>query len=334
MRSVVTLDNDSALEICRREVLDRASGLWEADPGSLVFVDISENVVYSYANEGRKAVLRLTHRGGRTPDQLEAELEWIGYLRANGAGVPAPVPSSRGNLVETLDTSSVPFHATSLSWLEGREVGDEDVSDALVEEWGRMTGMLHALTKDYVPRGTRRFHWHEDDDVINRRQYVPADQVKVHERFDLLLRELESLPSDRDSYGLVHSDAHYGNFFLDGNGRIQLFDFDDCHYNWFMMDLATVWYWALHLPQGDDDRKRYIGHFRDVFMKGYQRHNSLEESWFSRLPLFLKYQEMLLYVYLNRIYDQENLTRRQKEVMDSYRKRIENDIQWFGKMDS
>jgi len=68
-------------------------------------------------------------------------------------------------------------------------------------------------------------------------------------------------------------------------------------------------------------------------MEGYSRENLLDPAWLKRIPLFLKYQEMLLYIYFNRTNDMDNLTDRQKEIAAAYRSRIENDIQWFGRME-
>ena len=50
---------------------------------------------------------------------------------------------------------------------------------------------------------------------------------------------LDSLPKDDDCYGLIHADIHQGNFFVDENDNITIFDFDDCHYHWFAYDLAV-----------------------------------------------------------------------------------------------
>ena len=40
-----------------------------------------------------------------------------------------------------------------------------------------------------------------------------------------LIGHLEMLPMDRESYGLIHQDAHGGNFFVH-EGRMTLFDFE------------------------------------------------------------------------------------------------------------
>lgn len=71
--------------------------------------------------------------------------------------------------------------------------------------------------------------------------------------------------------------------------------------------------------------------FNDLIDEEFQ--GLLDPVWLKRIPLFLKYQEMLLYIYFNRTNDMDSLTDRQKEIAAAYRSRIENDIQWFGKME-
>ena len=51
---------------------------------------------------------------------------------------------------------------------------------------------------------------------------------------------LAASPRDRESFGLVHRDAHELNFFVDQQGTITLFDFDDCARCWLADDIAMV----------------------------------------------------------------------------------------------
>ena len=328
------MDKEKVLEFSTADILDEAVGLFGGDRGSQELIDVSENVVYSYRDGTNRRVLRLTHRGGRTTGQIQAELDWIAWLSGMGANVQKPVPSVNGRLVETIASDETDFRITSFDFLPGRELEDEEITPEVIREWGRTIGMLHRLTKTYEPPSCheKRFSWKDDDDILNMEGYIHGDQPLVVEKFRDLISKLGELPVDRDCFGLIHSDAHYGNFFWD-HGTIRLFDFDDCFHTWFALDLATVWYWALYLPQGDGNRRQFMTEFADTFMEGYSRENLLDPAWLKRIPLFLKYQEMLLYIYFNRTNDMDSLTDRQKEIAAAYRSRIENDIQWFGKME-
>jgi Ser/Thr protein kinase RdoA (MazF antagonist) len=61
------------------------------------------------------------------------------------------------------------------------------------------------------------------------------------------MAHLRSLPTPVDGYGLLHTDLHHGNFFVD-EGRITAFDFDDIGYNWFASDIAVLLLRAISFP--------------------------------------------------------------------------------------
>lgn len=47
-----------------------------------------------------------------------------------------------------------------------------------------------------------------------------------------ILQRFSRMPATPSDYGLIHSDVNPTNFHVD-QGKITLFDFDDCGYNWF-----------------------------------------------------------------------------------------------------
>ena len=78
----------------------------------------------------------------------------------------------------------------------------------------------------------------------------------------------------------------------------------------------------------------FMNHFSDVFMDGYRTENSIDQFWLDQIPLFLQYQEMLLYIYFYRISDADQLDEDERAMIEKYRKRIENGTLWFGRMNS
>jgi len=76
-----------------------------------------------------------------------------------------------------------------------------------------------------------------------------------------------------------------------------------------------------------------MDHFREKFMAGYNRENRLDDIWLERIPLFLQYQEMLLYIYFHRITDLSRMTEEETVMIKRYRDRIETGTLYFGAMD-
>jgi hypothetical protein len=70
--------------------------------------------------------------------------------------------------------------------------------------------ILNALTKDYVlsDPAFKRQEWDEEDQ-LNVRKYLPEQEADVIRYADELMARIRSLPKDRDSYGLIHTDLRY-----------------------------------------------------------------------------------------------------------------------------
>lgn len=89
----------------------------------LSFIGGFQNFIYSYSRVGCKYILRFTPSTLRTHEGLEAELEWIRFLAANGMSVSEPVPSVRGLNVECVSGKMVDFYVTSFRYAPGRKIG-------------------------------------------------------------------------------------------------------------------------------------------------------------------------------------------------------------------
>lgn len=298
-------------------------GLPEA---GLRLLDGFENFIYEAENGGRSFILRFSHSGRRTADMIRGEVEWINYLADGGLSVARAVPSPGGCLVETVDAADGYFSAALFEKAPGHVPNREDRTPELFTQMGRMIGRMHALTRSYTPSdpAIRRLHWDEDTDCFPVR-YLPASEEKVIARANELMDYLKALPREKDSYGLVHIDFHYLNFFVDG-GRITLFDFDDCQYNWFAADIAMpLFYLVPHHCDSPKDRAA-AQEFMDRFMEGYSREYSLDRRWLQQIPYFLKQREIDLYMVIHRSFDLNHLDKWCASYMDDRKRRIEEEV--------
>ena len=117
-----------------------------------------------------------------------------------------------------------------------------------------------------------------------------------------------ALPQDKDSFGLIHSDLHQWNFFVD-DGTIRPFDFDNAHYDWFLADFSTVLQnvilaQARHYERGEYDYwtggkkmdgPSFLGYFIEPFMVGYRSENQPGSDWPKLLPEFLHIRYLTMY---------------------------------------
>ena len=114
------------------------------------------------------------------------------------------------------------------------------------------------------------------------------------------MARLHALPRDEQGFGLVHQDAHGGNFHVDADGCITLFDFDDCVYSWYIYDLAMV---VFYMIVNVDDPVSLARKFLPPFLEGYYLETDLDTVWFNHIPEFLKLREIDLYSAIHRSFD-------------------------------
>ncbi len=338
------MEREAIAALCEREVLGRAARLFGTTPASLGKFDDYEgcaNLVYHYDHEGQPRILRLSYRPDRTVELIQAELHFVEYLAAGGMRVSRPVPSVNGNLLELIPAAGLDFIAVSFVKGQGMRVPDNGYRyregvplKEYFQNWGQALGQMHRLAKTYQPLSdsVKRpdwFQW-EAESGFPYRERLPL----IGQKYDHLLAELQVLPKDADSYGLIHNDFNDGNFTVDyDNGDITVFDFDDSCYFWFMHELACAWEGgigrAMFRPLAE--RQDFMARYMEHILTGYTRENTLSEAWLARLPLFLRLIQMQELLHYAQYLDEPD-----EEIQAGLRYKIhciENDIPYLGFFD-
>ncbi|CAM3483054.1 phosphotransferase [Aeromicrobium ponti] len=260
-----------------------------------------ENYVYEVYRNEESYILRITHSSHRKHEEILAEVDWVNYLNQQGVKVPEVFQSDHGKIVESVSAEDGSFfYASVFSKAPGKsiKVTAPEFNEKLFEAWGRAIGKMHKETKAYTPPFSlaHRMQWDEEE-LLNVEKYVPEADKLVIINTKELLKQLQSLPKNKDTFGLIHTDIHSGNFFYDGSD-IHIFDFDDCCYHWLASDIAIPLYYALlyRCKEANADERSAFGKlFLDSFLKGYQEKNPLPKDWEIQLPLFLRLRDVTLY---------------------------------------
>jgi len=280
--------------------LKRGSELFGFDESTLEEIGGFENFIYSFIKDDKKYVIRFVHSDHRTLHELNSEIEFIHYLHENGAKVIVPELSVNGNFVEKIDEA---FFANIFEYAPGRAPGPDDRSPAFFREYGRVMAKMHKLTIDFEPK-YKRYSWYEEKIYADAESYLPKNKKHIYNIFMEQYNELKKLDTPKDSYGLIHTDMHRGNFFVDDDLNFIVFDFDDCAYKWFIHDIAMVLFYAIWFTPTDEERIDYI---MTHFMEGYNEVYKLDDKWFEVFDKFLKLRQMDLYIVIYRSFDHDNL---------------------------
>lgn len=311
------------------DILAAAGRYYGLEPADLQELPAAESFIYAYERDGQGYILRLGHSVRRNETLIRGEVDWINYLAANGVEVACAVPSQRGRLVEQVpDGHGGQFVVTSFV----RAPGDNPFrngqwNEKLFVQYGRTIGRMHALSKQYVPDPAgKRGHW-DDPAHLQVERWLPAGDDEVARKFADLMTYIRTFPQNRDTYGMIHQDAHAGNFFVDENGQMTLFDFDDCVFGHYVYDLAMVLFYAVtNHPQPEVFGRDFFTHF----LRGYRPENTLPAEWTGQIFPFLKLREIDLYAQIHRIFDVDNLDNAWVAAfMAGRRERILNDVPYL-----
>ena len=257
----------------------------------------------------KRFVLRVSVTGDRSEKDYLAETEFVHYLAKNGAPVAEVIPSVNGKLVEVVDCDGVacdggasPVFISLFEYAKGMLLCDNGYryrKDAPLEEYffntGKTLGKIHSLAKQYVPATDCRRPDYFDKytmDYINK--LIPDTPTVYSDLKNVIsarLKKFRSLPTDTQSYGLVHFDFSDGNYHIDmSTGDITVFDFDNCMYCWYMFDLANLYLhgegWAGNISD-PKEREAYMQHYFDTILQGYKTETTIHSTLLNQLPLFI-----------------------------------------------
>ena len=265
-----------------------------------------ESFIYEFERGSEEYILRIGHSFRRSESLIKGEVDWINYLSHGGASVARAILSIDGKLVESIDDGKGEhFLATAFVKVQGAPTRETGWSPELYETYGGLLGKMHALSKQYKPAdpGWKRPHWN-DPMILEAEKYLPVLETLAAERYRDLIAHIMNLPINEESYGLIHQDAHYGNFLVEKTGNITLFDFDDCAYSWFINDIAIV---LFYMVMDVKDKPGFTLDFMRHFLRGYRRENRIEAVWLKEIQQFLKLREIDLYAIIHRSFDVNNL---------------------------
>jgi Ser/Thr protein kinase RdoA (MazF antagonist) len=317
-------------KIYTEKILREAMRYFDIADDKIELMDGFESFIYAYEHEGGEFILRIGHSQRRSMEDILGEIDWINYLAEGGAGVARAIRSINGRSVESIDDGrGEHFLATAFVRAAGGHPTDEHLNKLLFQSWGRLVGKIHRLSKDYVPTNTawRRYEWDSPQNLSLEAWLPPSDSAAL-KHFHALMDHFKTLPKNRDCYGLIHQDAHAGNFFVDKDYQITLFDFDDCVYSWFIYDIAMVLFYGL---MGHENDPSHIEYFSRQFLDGYRQENNLDPYWLAKIPYFLKLREIDLYAQIIFSYGGlENVEHTwDQNYLDGRKERIEENLPYI-----
>lgn len=281
----------------------------------------------------KKFVLRISATGDRTENDYLAEVEFVRYLAENGAPVADVIPSASGKLVEVIDLDCADSVATGVGgvapvfislfeYAKGMLLADNGYryrEGAPLTEYffntGKTLGKIHALSKNFKPvAAPRRPDFFDKYNMEYLGRLIPDKYSELKSAIAKRLDTFRALPTDAQSYGLVHFDFSDGNYHIDmDTGAITVFDFDNCLYCWYMFDLANLWLHNEGWTRQEPDPGKHFALMQQCFdlqLQGYKSETDLPEEMLENLPIFI---DMVL---IENIVDEFECAAREEQELD------------------
>lgn len=293
----------------------------------------SSNLIYEFKDGNKEYILRISKNKLEKLSYYEGEMNFINYLFLGKGNVSRVIPSKSNNLVEYVKYDGEYYFISIFEKAKGHspDINDEkEWNNELFYKWGEAMGKFHALSKCYSQNDIKilRNQWNEDI-YFNEEFSMKDKDNSIYEIWNKILVEIKSLPKDKNSYGLIHYDFHHYNFFID-NGKIVIFDFDDCLYHWFVCDIAIAIYHAIEVMGFTNHKEKnlFAYNFIKNFMEGYLSQTYIHEYWIEKIPIFLEYRRICSYSFMYKLLEGKNLDERKKYYMEKRREEIKNRVQY------
>lgn len=293
MNMLTILPGDTGL---LRRLAPAAATHWNADPGTTEHIADSGNSVYRFFRNGEQSILRLTSPSYRTREHLEAEIEFLLHLDGAGVRIGAPVESRNGKFVEEVTSDDITMLASAFTFAPGMYVDRNSPhwNEIFFREWGATLGGIHRAARSFSPRSPhRRWDWRQEGFLLHAPELIPAEDIESHRELERVLRRLDDIPVNDDTFGLIHADFAPQNFHYDPAIGITTFDFGNCCYHWYASDIAI----SLSILRRFPEHEREI--YRTWIIEGYREHYPLDDELLAEISWFIRLR--ILYVYLSRL---------------------------------
>ena len=271
---------------------------FEIEPHGIAFVRDVANIVYASADGTR--FLRFTHHDDHSEKHVRAEIEWLGFLVAEGLPVCRPVRTKQDEAVLAADGE---YTAAAFERVRGAEVAEDDDREPIFTAMGQFLGQLHNASTHFRPRDPDclRPQWNEVEDLEPvLASWTSNDHVVIDAWRDIFGR-VEAMDAGHDRFGLIHGDVHRGNITLHEEG-IDVFDFDDSCYFFHAADVANSLYYALWFHRFDPgpERRRLARRLLDALLSGYRSERPFGSEDVALIPDLLEFRELTVDAFSHR----------------------------------
>lgn len=274
---------------------------WEMPTESEVsLLNISENATFLAKSPENKIIVRVHRPNYHTKQEIESELFWIESLSNQGIiSTASPLELQSGGKIATTSHFGEDRFVVGFEYLKGDEPAPENDLKNNFYTLGAVTARLHGHTKNWpIPIGFKRKVWDFDSMLGSRPLWgdwreamglTSEGKAILEQTVNTLEKELELYGKEQHQFGLIHADLRLANLLIDDD-NLNVIDFDDCGYSWFMYDFAA----AISFMEEDEQ----IPELQKSWISGYRSVGELHAKDEAAIPTFIMLRRLLLTAWL------------------------------------
>ncbi|NJK63435.1 MAG: phosphotransferase [Synechococcaceae cyanobacterium SM2_3_1] len=281
-----------------QDSLHKALPAWGVNPSTEVtLLNISENATFLAKNTGldQDLVFRIHRPGYHSRQEIESELLWIDAIRKeNKIRTPKIIPLKNGKLIGEIKHQNEVRYVVGFEFLDGEMPSESGDLVSQFRDLGGITAKLHSHTRSWLlPASFKRKVWNFDTtlgeihlwgDFREGLGLTGHGKRLLEYTAEVLKRKLEPL-SQPENFGLIHADLRLANLLVAGDD-IQVIDFDDCGFSWFLYDFAAAVSFIEHEP--------YLPELQAAWVEGYRTQLPLSDEQVAHLPILVMLRRILL----------------------------------------
>ncbi len=282
----------------------------------------------TFAGRRKRAIVRLCRPAYHSPKELQAEIDWMLQLQkdlevqegeeaACGSsflfGLRQPIAGDDGHYLHTAeDQGGKVYYGVVFTYMSGMPLEDVLPDKQLIwfERLGEVTALLHSQAQNWQGSSKlSRVHWNYESMI--GQQAVWGDWRKMFaagksKRFgqnipDILYRadriiydKLQTYGMAEENYGLIHGDLRGANLLIEDDGLnagLNIIDFDDCGFGWYMQDLAA----SLSFIETEEIVPKRI----QAWIAGYRKRGILTQTDLDMIPTFIMMRRLQLLAWVH-----------------------------------
>ncbi|HHV60920.1 MAG TPA: phosphotransferase [Clostridiaceae bacterium] len=275
--------------------IESMAGLFAKNLTSIRNLNGYHNYIYEVCGN-RTFILRISKDDNL--DATNCEIDFLRYLYKNGCPVAPPVLSLQKKYVHLVNIDEKSYAVSAYKKAVGKDWRTRGIDgrERLIII-GRILGKMHKLSMQYKPcNRKRRRQWDESPHIVKAPGIFVRYNENLLEKFNYYMSRMRKFPKNKDSFGLVHGDFLFSNYFFDENNRISVFDFDECEYSWYIYDIAVCMYYYLlgGRPKELDSKAKEAEEMFYHILLGYISECELDMDCLRNMNLFFQLREYVL----------------------------------------